>query len=93
MKKLLDWANDCIRRWDWKNVALLKFCMLSLGGAGGACTAQPGPLPCETDLRGSVSADLGHSDGELLSHDAAEEQRRFGRMTNKPPQYLCARSS
>ena len=31
MKKLLDWANGCIRRWDWKNVALLKFCMLSLG--------------------------------------------------------------
>lgn len=31
MKKLPDWANDCIRRWDWKNVALLKFCMLSLG--------------------------------------------------------------
>ena len=31
MKKLLDWANDCIRRWDWKNVALLKFCLLSIG--------------------------------------------------------------
>lgn len=31
MKKLLDWANGCIRRRDWKNVALLKFCMLSLG--------------------------------------------------------------
>ena len=28
MKKLLDWANGCIRRWDWKDVALLKFCML-----------------------------------------------------------------
>ena len=31
MKKLLDWANGCIRRWDWKDVALLKFCMLALG--------------------------------------------------------------
>ena len=31
MKKLLDWANGCIRRWDWKDVALLKLCMLALG--------------------------------------------------------------
>ena len=31
MKKLLDWANGCIRRWDWKDVALLKFYMLALG--------------------------------------------------------------
>ena len=31
MKKLFNWADDCIRQWDWKNVALLKFCMLALG--------------------------------------------------------------
>lgn len=35
MKKLLDWANDCIRRWSWKDVALLKLCMLALGVLAG----------------------------------------------------------
>lgn len=31
MQKLFDWADGCIRQWDWKDVALLKFCMLALG--------------------------------------------------------------
>ena len=35
MKKLFDHANACIRRWDWKDVALLKFCMLALGVLAG----------------------------------------------------------
>lgn len=35
MKKLFDWADDCIRQWNWKNVALLKLCMLSLGVLAG----------------------------------------------------------
>lgn len=35
MKELFNWADACIRRWDWKDVALLKLCMLSLGVLAG----------------------------------------------------------
>lgn len=42
MKKLLDWANDCIRQWDWKDVALLKFCMLALGILAGLAMPHRG---------------------------------------------------
>ena len=31
MKKLFDWADDYIRQWDWKDVALGRFCMLARG--------------------------------------------------------------
>ena len=31
MKKLLDSANEYLRQSDWRDIAVLKFCLLSLG--------------------------------------------------------------
>lgn len=31
MKRLLDSANEYLRRCDWRDIAVLKFCLLSIG--------------------------------------------------------------
>ena len=40
MKRIFDGANEFVRQSDWKDIAILKFCLLSLGLLAGMGVAE-----------------------------------------------------
>ena len=40
MKKLFDWGNAYIRACDWKDLALVKFCLCAMGVLIGLCVPE-----------------------------------------------------
>lgn len=40
MKKLFDWGNAYIRECDWKDLALVKFCLCAMGVLIGLCVPE-----------------------------------------------------
>lgn len=40
MKRLFDWGNAYIRECDWKDLALVKFCLCAMGVLIGLCVPE-----------------------------------------------------